>query len=153
MKHFRNGALLYESIRHLCHISIDLLLKFILHAVSVQFYHGPSRCLKISFVPGLLRIKSGHIFKTRFGSKHPLTVTVFLVVSYLDYTTFTGFLFIGTLLDIGVWYNVKDLKIYDDDDGGGGGFGGNVEKKSLPVDANSNTDMAKINNSAVNVDL
>jgi hypothetical protein len=27
--------------------------------------------------------------------------------------TVSGFLFCGTLLDIGVWYNVKDLQIYD----------------------------------------
>lgn len=46
---------------------------------------------------------------------------------------FTGFLLIGTVLDIGVWYNVKDLKIYDDDDD---------KNKSSPVDANSNTNVA-----------
>jgi len=55
------------------------------------------------------------------------------------YLNFTGasFLAIGTILDVGVWYNVKNLKIYDDDGGGGGG-----NEKSLPVDANSNTDVA-----------
>lgn len=52
---------------------------------------------------------------------------------YFRLTYCTGFMFIGTLLDIGVWYHVKDLKIYDDGDG-------DVEK-SQPVDANSNTDI------------
>ncbi|VVC39928.1 Organic anion transporter polypeptide OATP,Kazal domain,Major facilitator superfamily domain [Cinara cedri] len=51
---------------------------------------------------------------------------------YLNFTS-AGFLVIGTLLDIGVWYHVKDLKIYDDDENEGG--------KSLPVNANSNTDV------------
>jgi len=56
---------------------------------------------------------------------------------YFDgHAIFAGFLFIGTILDIGVWYYVKDLKIYDDDG------------KSPPVDANSNTDiMSKTENS------
>jgi hypothetical protein len=67
---------------------------------------------------------------------------------------FAGFLTVGTLLDIGVWYNVKDLKIYDDDgDGGGGGIGHNVDEKPLPVDTNSNTDMVKFNSSSGNVKL
>lgn len=28
----------------------------------------------------------------------------------------TGFLIIGTVLDIGVWYHAKGLKVYDEDD-------------------------------------
>jgi hypothetical protein len=28
----------------------------------------------------------------------------------------SGFLLVATLLDIGVWYNVKDLQIYDKED-------------------------------------
>lgn len=34
-------------------------------------------------------------------------------LGYLLNFTASGFLFCGTLLDIGVWYNVKDLQIYD----------------------------------------
>ncbi|XP_025419065.1 solute carrier organic anion transporter family member 5A1-like isoform X2 [Sipha flava] len=72
---------------------------------------------------------------------------------YLNITS-ACFLTVGTLLDIGVWYNVKDLKIYDDDgDGGGGGIGHNVDEKPLPVDTNSNTDMVKFNSSSGNVKL
>lgn len=37
--------------------------------------------------------------------------------SLIIHVIFPGFLLIGTILDIGVWYHVKDLKIYDVSDG------------------------------------
>lgn len=35
---------------------------------------------------------------------------------YIMNLTAAAFVTIGTLFDVGVWYSVKDLKIYDDDD-------------------------------------
>lgn len=62
---------------------------------------------------------------------------------YCDgHTIFAGFLFIGTMLDIGVWYYVKDLKIYDYDD-----------EKSPPVDANSNTHIMSKTDKSIGMEL
>lgn len=42
---------------------------------------------------------------------------LYFITHLIIHVILAGFLLIGTILDIGVWYHVKDLKIYDASDG------------------------------------